>query len=81
MEENVQEMNTKKAIYISSAVLAPLLLIFYWQPILEIVIVGGTAFGIFFLLVKHHKIMFRQAQKCQEWLAALVSCKENENSL
>ena len=69
MEKNISEMETRKAIRISLTILAPILLLVYWKPILEITIAGGTAFGLVFLMVKHHRKLLGLVHKTREWLS------------
>ena len=68
MEKNISEMETRKAIRISLTILAPVLLIMYWRPIIEIGIVGGTAFGLVFLMVKHHRTLLGLVHKTRQRL-------------
>ena len=73
MERIISDMENRKAIRISFSILAPILLIVYWRPIIEIGIVGGTAFGLIFMMVKHHKKLFRQAQNVQKWILSRMN--------
>lgn len=75
-EDNGWSVENKKALVISAVIVALILMIVYWQPILEIAFVGGMAFGLLFLIVKYHKVLFCQVQKVQQWLFSRF--KDNE---
>jgi len=78
METKTKEMSTKRAAYISLAILAPFLLIAYGPQILQIGITGGAAFAVLFLLVKNHKAILEQLKQWQKSFLELVNHKENE---
>ena len=80
MEKIICEMENRKAIRISLSILAPVLLIIYWRPIIEIGIVGGTAFGLVFLMVKHHRKLLGLAHQTREWLFQHTNRKINEET-
>ncbi len=78
MKSIVREIENRKAIHISLTILAPVLLIIYWRPIIEIGIVGGTAFGLVFLMVKHHGKLLGLVRNTRQRLFQHMSQKINE---
>lgn len=79
MDESREEKETKKVVYISSVIVAPFLLLLYWQSILRIAFVGGITFGLTFLLVRYRNTLHGKGKEVLRWLSCHMNRRRKES--